>query len=85
MPKLTKEEAEYGPSKGGERCGECRWYETQRPSTCEIVDGAIGVNMVSKFFHDASHRRGSRLSREQDRQRKEVARMRAKKEQGDAL
>lgn len=76
MPKLTKEEAEYGSSKGGGRCGDCKWFEVQRPNGCEIVEGQIGVNMWCKFHHDATHRRGSRLSREQDRQRKEVARMR---------
>ncbi len=77
MPKLSKEEANYGPSKpGGDRCGECKWFEVEKANGCEIVAGDIAVNGWSKFFHDNTHRRGSRLARSQDRQRKEVARMR---------
>ena len=77
MAKKTKEEANYSTSRG-DRCGECKWFEIDGPNKCEIVEGQIGVNMWCKFFHDNAHRRGSRLARSQDRQRKEVARMRMK-------
>jgi hypothetical protein len=81
MPKKTQQEADYGPSKSdGDRCGDCKWFEIERPNSCEIVDGEIRTNMWSKFFHDSSHRRGSRLARQQDRQRKQVSRMRAKED-----
>jgi hypothetical protein len=76
MAKLTKEEASYTPKSDGDRCGECKWFEIVRANGCEIVDGEIASRAWCKFHHDAAHRRGSRLARSQDRQRKEVARMR---------
>lgn len=79
MPKKTQEEANYGRAKpDGDRCGECKWFEVEGPNLCEIVDGDIRVNGLSKFFHDNSHRRGSRLARQQDRQRHQVMSMREK-------
>lgn len=81
MAKLSKQEAQYERAKpGGDRCAECKWFEIERPNGCEIVDGDVASGGWCRFFHDSSHRRGSRLARSQDRQRKEVARMRG----GDA-
>ena len=80
MPKLTKAEAQYGQSNGGDRCADCKWFEHSKPNACEIVEGEIRSSMWCRFFADATHRRGSRLARSQDRQRKEVARMRGKEE-----
>jgi hypothetical protein len=86
VPKLTKQEADYGKAKpDGDRCGECKWFEIERPNTCEIVEGDIQVNGWSKFWHDNSHRRGSRLARQQDRQRHQVTSMREKVAEPDAV
>jgi hypothetical protein len=86
VAKKTKQEADYGKAKSdGDRCGECKWFEVERAYSCEIVDGDIQVNGWCKYHHDNSHRRGSRLARQQDRQRHQVTSMREKVTEPDAV
>jgi hypothetical protein len=45
--KCAKSEVDYSPGKGGERCGNCKYY---RARTCSLVVGSISPNYWCELF-----------------------------------
>jgi len=42
--KFSKAEVHFGPAKGPDHCGDCKYFEVYRKQACKIVAGIIYSN-----------------------------------------